>query len=106
MVAGVADVKIAARVERDAPWIIELAGSCASAAEQLDRLVVRIKDLDAAIAELTDELPPIPVNTDIIGITHLTRILTRPPVGAQPFSGWGKDLDTMIAGIGHMDLVL
>src|SRR6185369_4085489 len=67
MIAGVGHVKIAVRIERDAPGIAKLAGVAACAAENFHRLIVRIKNLDAAIAELANKLKSLRIDAHIVG---------------------------------------
>src|SRR3954462_9973395 len=56
MVLRIGDVKISFGIKGDAPWIGELAGFTSRLAHDFHRLIIRIEDLDAAVAELTNIL--------------------------------------------------
>ena len=100
MIARIGHVKIAVGIERDAPRIAELTGVATRAAQNFHRLIAGIENLDAAVAEFTNELQPAGINADIVGITHFTFDAAGLPVSAKPFAVGREDLNAMIAGIG------
>src|SRR6266567_7083574 len=86
MIHRVGHVKIPFRVERDAPWIAELPGGRAGSSQNLHRPPMRIKNLDAAVAELAHELESLFIHFDVVGITHFASAQSRPAVGRQKLS--------------------
>src|SRR5256885_14236331 len=97
MISRVADVEILVRIQRDTPRIAELSRPSARQSQHLDQLVVRIKNPDAAVPEFAHVLPALGVDSHVIGVAHLARILTRLTVAPQPFSIRPKYLDSMVA---------
>ena len=69
MIERIGHVKISARIQRDRPRIIELPRLAAGPANDLHRLTVRVKDLDAAISKLADKNVTGFVHRHVIGIT-------------------------------------
>src|ERR1035441_6516607 len=106
MVLGVGHVEVARRIQGHAPGIAELSRSCARAADDFKRLVIRIEYLDAAVAELTDILPPRRVHTDVVGVAQFALALARLAIGAEELAVAGEDLDAVVAGVGHVNTVL
>src|ERR1035441_10037383 len=106
MVLGVGDIEVARRIQGQAPGITELAWRGAWAADDFQRLVIRIEYLDAAVAELTDVLPSRCIHADVVGVTQFTVALARLAMGADELAVAGKDLDAVVAGVGHVDSVL
>src|SRR6185436_7989397 len=96
VIPGVSNVEISARIEGDAPRIAQLPGRCARSAQDFHRLIVRIKDLNAAVAKFTHILVSGSINPDVIGITHLSGIFTRLAVRSQPFSIRAENLDAVV----------
>ena len=105
MIAGVGDVKVAARIERDAPRIVEPARLAAHAAQNFHRLIVRVKNLNAAVAELADELIAAGIDAHVVGITQLALAAAGSPVRAQPFALGRKNLDAMVARIRDVEAI-
>src|ERR1035441_9035143 len=106
MVLGVGHVEVARRVKGYAPGIAELSRRCARAANDFKRLVIRIEHLDAAVTELTNVLPPYRIHADIIWVAQLAFALARFAISADELAVAGKDLDAVVAGVGHVDPVL
>src|SRR5436190_1846326 len=73
MIHRVGHVKIPLRIDRDPPWIAELAGRRAGPAQYLHRLALRVKNLDAAVAKLAHKLETLSVHFHVVGITHFAR---------------------------------
>ena len=65
VVHRIGDIKIAFRVQRHTPGVAELAGRRARPAEDFQRLIVSIKNLNAAVPELADELQPVRVHLHV-----------------------------------------
>ena len=78
----------------------------AGAANDLDWLIVCIEDLNPAIAEFADVLPPGPVHANIVGITQLAFAAPGLSIGAQEFAVPIENLDAMIAGVRDIDPIL
>ena len=70
MILRIGDVKIARGIESDTPRIAEPARLRARTADDFNRLIIRIKDLDAAVPKLADILPSGCIHTDVVRITH------------------------------------
>jgi hypothetical protein len=102
MVQGIRHVKIAGGIERNAPWIAEAARFRAGTADNFDRLIMRIENLDPAIAEFTDVLIARCVHAHIVWITQLAFACAGLSVRANEFSITRKDLNTMIARISNV----
>src|SRR3954462_11083223 len=96
MISGVAHIEIAARIESESPGVAELARLSAGSTDDLGPAIVGIEHLGPAVTKLADKLITGGVDPDIVGIAHLTGILTRSSIGPQPFSGGGKNLDAMV----------
>src|SRR5258705_8185177 len=105
MIAGIAHVEIAARIQGNAPGIVELPGRSSRSSQDLNRLIVCIENLHAAVAELAHELVSGGIDPHVVGGAHLASILTGTTVSAQPFSIRRKDLHTMVAGIGNVNAI-
>ena len=99
MISGIRDVKISVGIERDAPRVAELPRIATRAAQNFQRLIARIENLDTAVAELANELQPAGIHADIVGVTEFTFAAAGIAVGAQPFAVGREDLNAMIAGI-------
>src|SRR5512138_1206343 len=106
MVLRVRDVEVASRVERDTPGIAEAAGFGAAAAEDFDGAVIAIENLDAAVAELADVLPTVPIDANVVRIAEFAQAFARLAVDAEQFAVARKNLDPVIAGIGDIHSVL
>ena len=68
MILRIGDVKISVRVERYAPGIAEFPGGAAGLANDLERLVCRVKDLDPAVAKFANVLVALWIQTDVVWI--------------------------------------
>src|SRR6266404_9641927 len=106
VILGVGLIKISGRVQRDSPGITETTRFGAGTADDLDRPVVGIEYLDAAVAEFTHILSALGINTNIVGIAQFTFARTRLAVGAQEFAVAGEDLNPMIARVRDINAVL
>src|SRR6266496_2518736 len=106
MIHRVGHVKIPLRVERDAPWIAELPGCRSGPAQNLHRLSVRVKNLDAAVAELADKLKTLSIHLHVVGITHFAWSRSRFAIGREIFSVRGEYLNAMMARVSHVEPVL
>src|SRR5215813_8169868 len=106
MIARVGHVEVAARIQRDRPRIIQLAGATAGSAEDLQRPLLGIEDLDPAVAELTDVLAAGLVDLHVVRVTEFAQAAPGPAAGLQPFTARRKDLDAMIARVGHVDPII
>src|SRR5690349_5689523 len=106
MILRIRHVKIASRIECHAPRIAELAGFAAGTTDNLDRLIVGIEHLDAAVAEFAHVLPAVFIHADIIRIAEFTGRSAGPAMAAQKFAFAGVNLDPMIARIGHVEIVV
>ena len=103
---GVCYVKILRRVQSYAPWVSKAAGLRARAADDFNGPVVCVKYLQPAVAELAYVLPPGLVHTNVVRITQFTQAFSGLTIGAQEMAVTGKNLDAMIARIGHIQTVL
>src|SRR5207249_12218240 len=81
-------------------------GSCAGAPNDLERLILCIKNLDATIAEFADVLSAGVIHTNIVRIAHLAFAGTVSAEGTDEFAFVRKNLDAMVARIGNMHIVL
>src|SRR6266702_4418262 len=106
MIHRVGYVKISFRVEGDAPRIAELPGCRAGPAQNLHRLRLRVKNLDAAVAELAHKLKTLSIHFHVVGITHFASARSRPAECRQKLSVRRKYLNAMIARVGDVEPVL
>ena len=106
MILGIGDIEIALGIERYTPRIAKAARFDSRSADNFQRLIIGIKDLDAAVAEFAHILPSGTVDTNIVRITQLALARSSFAVGADELAVAGKDLDAMIAGIGNIHVVL
>src|SRR5438552_2864449 len=106
MILRVRDVEISSRIERHSPGIAELTRFQPWPTNDFDRLIFRVKNLDAAVAEFADVLPAGGIHANIVGIAQLALVSTWLAVRANKFSFARKNLNPMIAGISHINPVL
>src|SRR5262245_50146126 len=81
MIHRVGYIEIPFRVQSHAPRVAELPGVRAGPAEDLHRLTMPVKNLDAAVAELADELKALSIHFHVVRITHLASARSRLAVG-------------------------
>src|SRR5437667_3762408 len=105
MIHRVGHVEIPFRVERDAPRIAELPGCRAGPAQNLHRLPMRVKNLDAAVAKLAHELKALSIHFHVVRITHLASARSRLAVCRQKLSVRRKYLNAMMARVGDVEPV-
>src|SRR6266568_7797324 len=106
MVLRIGDVEISGGIQRDAPWIAELARVGAWATDYFQRVAGGIENLDAAVAEFADVLTAGAIDADVVRIAQFAFACARLAVGADEFAIAIKDLDAMIAGVGDEEMVL
>src|SRR5829696_9032317 len=106
MIPCVRDVEISFRIEGQTPRVAETSrfGSCA--ADDLDRPILPIKDLNPAVAKFADKLMTLAVHAHIIGIAHLAQPGSGLAKAGGPRAVRCKDLNAMIARIGHMQSLI
>src|SRR5262249_22046830 len=106
VILRVSDVEVAGGVQRHAPWVAEPARSHARTANDLERLIIRIEDLDSAVAEFANILSTRLINTNIVGITQFAFARAGLAVRPDELTVAGKDLNAMIARVGHINPIL
>src|SRR3954470_6300548 len=106
MIPGVGDVEVAAGIEGDRPWVAHFARRGAGAAEHFDEAMLRVKDLDAAVAKFADVLKALRVDANVVGITELAGRGAGLAESGDECAVGRKDLDAMIAGVGDVDAIL
>src|SRR6185436_7770367 len=90
-------VEVAGGVQRYTPRIVESARRHARTADDLERLVGRVEDLDSTVAEFAHVLPPRGIHADVVGITQLALARAGIAVGTDKAAIAREDLDPMIA---------
>ncbi len=83
VVLRIGHVEIAGGIEGDAPRVAEAARFGAGAADDLDRFVIGIENLDATVAEFANILATGLIHANIIWITQFTDPLAGFSVGAE-----------------------
>src|SRR5438876_513802 len=106
MVQSISHIKIAARVEGHSPRIAELGWLGPCHANDFDRPVVRIEDLDAAIAEFANVLTSGTVHANVIRIAQLAFTSAGLSISSKKFAIAGKNLNAVIARIGDVQTVV
>src|SRR5437773_604554 len=106
MVQSVSHIKIARGIERHSPRIAELSWLGPCHANDFDRLVVRIEDLDAAIAEFANVLASGAVHANVIRIAQLAFAGAGLSISSKEFAVAGKNLNAVIARIGDVQTVM
>jgi hypothetical protein len=106
MIERIRHVKISVPIQRNRPRIIELPRLAARATDDLHRLAIHIKHLDATVPKLTDKNVPRLVHRDVVGITQLTRLRPRATELPQKPPIRREHLNPMIARIRHIKPIL
>src|SRR5882672_9297352 len=106
MVLRIRHIQISRRIERHAPRIAESSWLGSRAADDFERLIIGVKNLDAAVAEFADVLPPGGIHANVVRIAQLAFARAGFAVGAYEGSVARKDLDAVIAGVGDVKPVL
>src|SRR6185436_14134045 len=101
MIARIGNIQVAVRVQRDAPRVVELPRVASRTAEDLDRPLICIKNLDSIAAEFADIFVSRPINSHIVGVAEFPDSVPGPAMSPKPFAITIKNLDSMVAGIGH-----
>src|SRR5437870_5788125 len=97
VILRVRHVEVTGGVQRHTPRVAEPAWHHARTANDLQRLIVRIEDLDTAVAKFANVLPPCGIHTNIVRITQFAFARAGLAVGPDELAVSGKDLDAMIA---------
>src|SRR5271166_2062489 len=106
MILRIGYIEISCRIQGQAPRIAELAGLGPRTADDLQRHILGIEDLDAAVAEFAHILAAFAVHADIVGIAQLAHAIARLAVRPDESPVTREDLDAVIAGIRHINPVL
>src|SRR5881409_1872815 len=106
MVSRVRHIKVAVGIKRERPRIIELTRRRSSTAKDLERPIRGVENLNAAVAEFADILSTVAVDLYVVGITQFSGPAAGPAVSLEPLPVRRKNLDAMIAGIGHVEAVV
>jgi len=70
VILGIGHVKVAGGIEGDAPGVAEFARFGAGTADDFERVIGGVKDLDAAVAEFADILASGGIDADVVGIAQ------------------------------------
>src|SRR6267143_947060 len=106
MILRIRHIKIPARVERHAPGVRKSPGLRARPSDDFNWPVVRVENLDAAVAELADKLVSICVDANVVGITQVAFARASPAIRTDELPVARKNLDAMIARVRHVKPVL
>src|SRR5687767_41662 len=89
------------RIQRDAPRVVELAGTGTQATDAFERLAGRVENLDTTVAVFADDHMAFLIDLHIVreaefagGRTGLAECREEFPVGSE-------SLDTMVARVGY-----
>src|SRR5260370_36163105 len=83
VILGVGNIKTSGRVQRDSPGIGKAPRFCAGTADDLDRPVVGIEYLDAAVSEFAHILSSPGIHANVVWVAKLAFARPRSAVGAQ-----------------------
>src|SRR5262245_20649349 len=97
MISRIGYVKVSARIERNAPRVVELARAQARLSENFEALVSGVEDLDSAVAKFADVLPAFAVHAHVVRITQFAWPASGLAVTLLPTTLWRKELNAMVA---------
>jgi len=106
MVLRISHIKVSGRVQSHTPRVAELPRFSARTANDLNRAIVCIKDLNTAIPKFADILASRVVDANIIRITQLASTGAGFAVSAEKLTVAGENLNAMVTGIGDIKSVL
>ena len=100
VILRVGHVQVAARVEREAPRVVEFSRRTARPTDQFQHLPLRIQHRQAAVPELTNVLPPLLVHAHIVWVTELSPLTSRPAEFTNERAVRPEHLHTVVARVG------
>src|SRR5437867_3128158 len=106
MILRIGYIEISHRIQRHAPGVAEPPWLRARPADDFNRLIVQIKNLDPAVAKLAHILPPRRIHGYVVRITQLPVGGTRFAVSPNELASAVKNLNAMITRIRHVHPLL
>src|SRR3989442_10404846 len=102
MLPSAGEVKFSRGIQRDPPRIAAAAGGAPTPADDFHRLIPAIENLHTAVAEFTDILIAGGINPHVVRVTQFAQGGAGASIRSQPLPLGRKNLDAMVARVGHI----